>query len=91
MSQIGGAAASLEMATGFAKQRHAFGRPIGSFQAIKHKMSNLFIAIERARALCYFAVAVTVVVAMGGGMVDVVRKRDGWFLESRDYSGCSRA
>jgi alkylation response protein AidB-like acyl-CoA dehydrogenase len=31
--------------------------PVGSFQAIKHKMSDMFLAIERARSLCYFAVA----------------------------------
>ena len=30
---------------------------IGSFQAMKHKMSNMFLALERARSLCYFAVA----------------------------------
>jgi len=31
--------------------------PVGSFQAVKHKMSNMFLAVERARSLCYFAVA----------------------------------
>ncbi len=39
------------------KDRKQFGVPVGSFQAIKHKMSNMFLAVERARSLCYFAVA----------------------------------
>jgi alkylation response protein AidB-like acyl-CoA dehydrogenase len=38
--QLGGADAALEMATEYAKNRYAFGRPIGSFQAIKHKLAD---------------------------------------------------
>jgi alkylation response protein AidB-like acyl-CoA dehydrogenase len=41
----------------YAKERHQFGVPIGSFQAVKHKLANMFVAIERARALCVFAAA----------------------------------
>jgi len=41
----------------YVKDREQFGVPIGSFQAVKHKMADMFVAIERARALCYFAVA----------------------------------
>ena len=52
--QIGGAAASLAMATDFAKQRYAFGRPIGSFQAIKHKLADVYIANELARSNAYY-------------------------------------
>lgn len=40
-----------------AKDRHQFGVPIGSFQAVKHKLADLYVALERARALAYFAVA----------------------------------
>ncbi len=53
--QIGIAAASLEMATGYAKERYAFGRPIGSFQAIKHKLVDVYVALELARSNAYFA------------------------------------
>ncbi|HWS75186.1 MAG TPA: acyl-CoA dehydrogenase family protein [Quisquiliibacterium sp.] len=52
--QIGGAAACLEMATAYAKERFAFGRPIGSFQAIKHKLADVFVAIEIARSNAYY-------------------------------------
>jgi alkylation response protein AidB-like acyl-CoA dehydrogenase len=41
----------------YAKERQQFGVPIGSFQAVKHKLANMFVAIERARALCMFAAA----------------------------------
>jgi alkylation response protein AidB-like acyl-CoA dehydrogenase len=41
----------------YAKERQQFGVPIGSFQAVKHKLANMFVAIERARALCIFAAA----------------------------------
>ncbi len=53
--QLGGADAALEMATEYAKSRYAFGRPIGSFQAIKHKLADAFIRNELARSNCYFA------------------------------------
>jgi alkylation response protein AidB-like acyl-CoA dehydrogenase len=45
------------MALAYVKDRQQFGVPIGSFQAVKHKMADMFVAIERARALCYYAVA----------------------------------
>jgi acyl-CoA dehydrogenase len=52
--QIGGAAVTLAMATDYAKQRFAFGRPIGSFQAIKHKLADVYIAGELARSNAYY-------------------------------------
>lgn len=48
--QVGGAQACLDMATAYAKSRYAFGRPIGSFQAIKHKLADIYIALELARS-----------------------------------------
>ena len=41
----------------YAKERQQFGVAIGSFQAVKHKLTNMFVALERARALCIFATA----------------------------------
>lgn len=52
--QVGGAQSALDMAVAFAKQRYAFGRPIGSFQAIKHKLADMYVAIEIARSNAYF-------------------------------------
>jgi acyl-CoA dehydrogenase len=52
--QVGGAQQCLEMATEYAKNRFAFGRPIGSFQAIKHKLADVFIATELARSHAYY-------------------------------------
>jgi alkylation response protein AidB-like acyl-CoA dehydrogenase len=54
MEQLGGADACLAMAVDYAKGRYAFGRPIGSFQAIKHKLADLYIKNELARANCYY-------------------------------------
>lgn len=52
--QVGGAERALEMATDYAGQRVAFGRPIGSFQAIKHKLVDLFVDVTLARSNAYF-------------------------------------
>jgi alkylation response protein AidB-like acyl-CoA dehydrogenase len=45
------------MVLAYVKDRQQFGKPIGSFQAIKHKMTDMFVSLERARSLCYYAVA----------------------------------
>jgi len=52
--QVGGADASLEMARNYALERYAFGRPIGSFQAIKHKLADVYVANELARSNAYY-------------------------------------
>ena len=52
--QVGGSQACLEMATDYAKSRYAFSRPIGSFQAIKHKLADMYVAIEVARSNAYY-------------------------------------
>jgi acyl-CoA dehydrogenase len=53
--QLGGAARALEMARNYAVERMAFGRPIGSFQAIKHMLADMYCALELARSNAYFA------------------------------------
>ncbi len=52
--QLGNAEAALMMARDYALQRYAFGRPIGSFQAIKHKLAEVYIAVELARSNAYY-------------------------------------
>lgn len=53
--QAGGAARCLESAAEYAKRRHQFGRPIGSFQAIKHKLADMLLKVESARSAAYAA------------------------------------
>jgi len=52
--QVGGAQAALDMAVDYAQNRFAFGRAIGSFQAIKHKLVNIYVDLELARANAYY-------------------------------------
>ena len=52
--QVGAAQAALDMAIAYAKERYAFGRPIGSFQAIKHKLADIYVAVELARSNAYY-------------------------------------
>lgn len=52
--QLGGADRCLELAVDFAKERFAFGRAIGSFQAIKHKLADMYIKNELARSHAYY-------------------------------------
>jgi alkylation response protein AidB-like acyl-CoA dehydrogenase len=53
--QLGGAARCLDMSVGYACVREQFGRPIGSFQAIKHKCANLLLDVESGRSAVYHA------------------------------------
>jgi acyl-CoA dehydrogenase len=53
--QLGGAQAALDMAVNYAQQRFAFGRPIGSFQALKHMMADMYVALKLAESNCYYA------------------------------------
>ena len=53
--QVGGSDRALEMARDYAVERMAFGRPIGSFQAIKHMVADMYVAATLARSNCYYA------------------------------------
>jgi len=53
--QVGAARRSLDMAVDYARTRVQFGRPIGSFQAIKHKCADLLVAVELAGSAALFA------------------------------------
>ncbi|MGH3096521.1 MAG: acyl-CoA dehydrogenase family protein [Streptosporangiales bacterium] len=52
--QVGGAQRCLDMSVEYAKLRHQFGRPIGSFQAIKHKCADMLLEVESARSAAYY-------------------------------------
>lgn len=53
--QIGGAEACLYMARDYAMERRIFSRPLASYQAIKHKLADIFVLIELARSNAYYA------------------------------------
>ncbi|MCY4425972.1 MAG: acyl-CoA/acyl-ACP dehydrogenase [Halieaceae bacterium] len=53
--QIGSADATLEMARDYSLERYAFGRQIGSYQALKHKMAHMYAKNTLARSNCYYA------------------------------------
>ena len=53
--QLGTAQRAFDLTREQILDRHAFGRPIGSFQAIKHRMADLYAALEIARSNCWFA------------------------------------
>lgn len=53
--QIGGADRALEMARDYALERWAFGRPIGSFQALKHMLADMYVSATLARSNAYYA------------------------------------
>ena len=53
---VGGTAACLDMAVAYAKDRYQFNRPIGSFQAVKHRCADMLVALDGARAAAQYAV-----------------------------------
>ena len=56
--QVGGAQRCLDLSVAYAKERVQFGRPIGSFQAIKHKCADMMTAVESSRSAAYYAACV---------------------------------
>jgi len=61
--QVGGAQRCLDLGVAYAKERVQFGRPIGSFQAIKHRLAEMMVRVESARSAAWWAAGVT---ALGG-------------------------
>jgi alkylation response protein AidB-like acyl-CoA dehydrogenase len=57
--QVGGAQRCMEMSVEYAKSRYQFGRPIGSYQAIKHRCANMLMKVEHARSSAHYAARVT--------------------------------
>lgn len=52
---VGGSEACLQMGLGYVKERQMFGRPLAGYQAIKHKLADVAVAIELAKSNAYFA------------------------------------
>lgn len=55
--QVGAASRCLDLTVQYTKDRVQFGRPIGSFQALKHRMADLYVAVQSARAVVDEAIA----------------------------------
>jgi alkylation response protein AidB-like acyl-CoA dehydrogenase len=53
--QLGGSDRCLEMTLAYVKVREQFGRPIGSFQAVKHRLADLYVLVESARSVSHDA------------------------------------
>ena len=53
--QLGGAARAFDLTRGFVMDRYTFGRPVASYQAIKHRLADLFVDLELARSHAYYA------------------------------------
>jgi alkylation response protein AidB-like acyl-CoA dehydrogenase len=53
--QVGGAQRCLDLSVQYAKEREQFGRPIGSFQAVKHTCADMMVRVEAARSAAYWA------------------------------------
>ncbi|SPE56097.1 Acyl-CoA dehydrogenase [Streptomyces netropsis] len=52
---VGAAERALERTVEYARVREQFGRPIGSFQAVKHRLADLYVAVQAARSAAYYA------------------------------------
>jgi alkylation response protein AidB-like acyl-CoA dehydrogenase len=52
---VGAADRALERTVEYVKQREQFGRPIGSFQAVKHRLADVYVAVQAARSAAYYA------------------------------------
>src|SRR5690606_17374835 len=52
--QVGGADTCIRMAREYVTERYAFGRPVGSFQAVKHRLADMYIKTELAKSNAYY-------------------------------------
>ena len=84
---IGGSEKTMDMAVQYAKDRYQFGRPIGSFQAIKHKCADMLLRLESAKSAAYYA---TFAATEGGEELDIAASMakayctEAYFTNSRE-------
>jgi alkylation response protein AidB-like acyl-CoA dehydrogenase len=78
--QVGGAQRCLDLGVSYAKERVQFGRPIGSFQAIKHRLAEMMVRVESARSAAWWAAGVA---ALGGSeLPEVASLAKAWSSEA---------
>ncbi|KMS74797.1 acyl-CoA dehydrogenase [Streptomyces viridochromogenes] len=73
---VGAADRALDRTVEYVKQREQFGRPIGSFQAVKHRLADVYVQVQAARSAAYYA-AWAATPSRGAGGVDVRLRRVG--------------
>ncbi|WP_160287994.1 acyl-CoA dehydrogenase family protein [Pseudomonas knackmussii] len=56
--QVGGAQQALDLTVAYTQERRQFGRPVGGFQALKHRMADMMLQVECARSALYYAACV---------------------------------
>jgi alkylation response protein AidB-like acyl-CoA dehydrogenase len=83
--QVGGAQRCLDLAVAYAKERVQFGRPIGSFQAIKHKCADMMTAVEASRSATYYAACAAAEATADAGLLASAAKA--WSSEA--YFRCA--
>lgn len=71
---VGVAQRGLDMTVEYAQQREQFGRPIGSFQALKHRMADLHVLVETSRSAALEAAVAFDAAAAGGGWAEARRR-----------------
>ena len=59
---VGAGSAILELTGDYAKQRIQFGKPIGQYQGVKHRLADMYVDLESYRSLCYFAAGVQMMI-----------------------------
>jgi alkylation response protein AidB-like acyl-CoA dehydrogenase len=65
---VGAADRVLERTVAYVRQREQFGRPIGSFQAVKHRLADVYVAVQAARSAAYYAAWATAHGERTGGL-----------------------
>jgi len=83
---LGGATRCLEMEVGYARVRTAFGRPIGPFQAVKHKYAETFLRIAAPRAVEAFVHAAVDSILVHAG-IGFTWEHDAHLYLRRAYAG----
>jgi alkylation response protein AidB-like acyl-CoA dehydrogenase len=64
--------AATALTLDYVKRREQFGRPVGSFQAVKHRLADMFTAVELARSTCWYAAAAVASGTADGALAGVV-------------------
>jgi alkylation response protein AidB-like acyl-CoA dehydrogenase len=88
LEAVGIAAKALELAVEYAKTREQFGKPVGTYQAVSHKLSDTYVETELARSLAYWAAWC---VAEGDEQVDVACAAAKVFCADSAVAACERS
>jgi alkylation response protein AidB-like acyl-CoA dehydrogenase len=88
LEAVGIAAKALELAVAYAKERQQFGKPIGTYQAVSHQLSDTYVETELARSLAYWAAWC---VAEGDEQVDVACAAAKAFCGDAAVAACERS